>query len=1205
MQQDPTATSTQHIRTGSYATTASPNHENGSFIHDDASRGNSSASARSRSRGSAHAVHGSRTPSISRCLSDEEVPAKQRLGQRITEYERALSRGSNTPQQPLGFKVIKRPDGSGNPEGAQLMDLPNEVLTRIVTQLRPDARAAASMVCKRLREVIMTPYAWQLAFMQHFPGSDVQRPKDAGQNGLWHGASDVQVSYEQPSAFARLTSQATWRSEFLLRSELMQGLSLGRPGIGKESGPGYYYKKARKSQGTLIYFPRRSSRVLTHLHVLYGKDTASRAMHGSRFGGTTSISDPSTGRVDRWGDEDDWEHLLLPDLLDEEPFGVGDGGVLHVPHPMDVSAAYGRLGGWGMPGGRAFFLGVHANTQRVSNRVTRYLDDGYLINDERLDLPHIADIGDGVSSVWLAKSSDVPATTRSMMGILVGTTAGIVTAYSLAPEGSPNKSALNGCISTRWVVSPGVPIVAFKIDDQYSVRRRRQGRIWAVALNALGEVFYLDAPPHENLHNTGEKTHAQLTEDAWEAGRTAPWHLLEHTRRTRKDGSAVQERELSFGRSAVQISQLSPEQLRREAEEVNHLCRLPYWHFRDTYNGWDMQRRLEVDFSSDDGSGAGELIFLMDSGAEGCGPARIQRFTRALSIRLPSSPPVTLHKSNSSPRPAPSIFGRAPSELTLSPTSSGTSSPMSKDIARAMELSHNWTAEEMSLAGHQVDQLTASTLDNSYTSLLTFSEDPLLNESRSDSNEGERSPLRAIPGGRARNLVVGTSSGAVLVWNCRARGSKEQPVQTLRVIQTTSKEITAVAATALYIVHGGSDGLAQAWDPLASTLEPLHTIHSKNSIQPSRHTQPGGRRLTKEDMNVVRAISVDPNPLLLRGCLTCGPGIHSWSFRSQDNIVKRKRRMRNIHGRPVNRRTGTEISEYIAGEEAEVIREQKERAAEFERLHRNFGLGELTEEEAIVYAQMLSQEAAEEERLRDQQALLLSESEAELARLARRSSDDDQISDDTASVDTGYISTSDVASSHDPLDQAIISQSPRVTYITSVADGRGVQAMYSPGGERSSDYPITYKARQDKHRHGKKNKRQGSSSASSTSGDAAGTSAISAGYSQYGHTANASFGSEGDFSVSGLSADEQLALALRLSAVEEEGENTARAGRTTNGNQDDEFPSLAPREMPGKGKGKAPTAVPQESWGQGLASTSGMTEDEELALALERSMQSQ
>jgi|SRR5688572_8270637 hypothetical protein len=137
MQQDPIATSTQQIQTGSYATT-SLDHDNGLLIRDNAlpsGSGNLPAGSRSRSRGSANAADGSRTPSVSRHLSDEELPAKQRLGQRITEYERALSRASNTPQHPLGFKVTKRPDGTADPDGAQLMDLPNGMTLPKTTSL--------------------------------------------------------------------------------------------------------------------------------------------------------------------------------------------------------------------------------------------------------------------------------------------------------------------------------------------------------------------------------------------------------------------------------------------------------------------------------------------------------------------------------------------------------------------------------------------------------------------------------------------------------------------------------------------------------------------------------------------------------------------------------------------------------------------------------------------------------------------------------------------------------------------------------------------------------------------------------------------------------------------------------------------------------------------------------------------------------------
>lgn len=133
MQQDPTAYSTQQYQIGSLAST-SPDHDNGFLSRDASVRGGSgkhagdAGTSRSRSRGSANA-DGSTTPSIARDLSDEEQRVKQRLGQRITDYERALSRASHMPQQPLGFRVVKRADGTTDPYGAQLMDLPNGELS--------------------------------------------------------------------------------------------------------------------------------------------------------------------------------------------------------------------------------------------------------------------------------------------------------------------------------------------------------------------------------------------------------------------------------------------------------------------------------------------------------------------------------------------------------------------------------------------------------------------------------------------------------------------------------------------------------------------------------------------------------------------------------------------------------------------------------------------------------------------------------------------------------------------------------------------------------------------------------------------------------------------------------------------------------------------------------------------------------------------
>lgn len=100
---------------------------------------------------------------------------------------------------------------------------------------------------------------------------------------------------------------------------------------------------------------------MIYFYVFYGKDIVFRVMYGFCFGGNLFISDFLIGRVDRWGDEDDWDYFVLFDLFDEEFFGMGEWGVFYVLNFMDVSVVYGCVGGWGMLGGWVFFCGVYVN----------------------------------------------------------------------------------------------------------------------------------------------------------------------------------------------------------------------------------------------------------------------------------------------------------------------------------------------------------------------------------------------------------------------------------------------------------------------------------------------------------------------------------------------------------------------------------------------------------------------------------------------------------------------------------------------------------------------------------------------------------------------------------------------------------------------------------------------------------------------------
>lgn len=294
--------------------------------------------------------------------------------------------------------------------------------------------------------------------------------------------------------------------------------------------------------------------------------------------------------------------------------------------------------------------------------VGRYLDGGDSVSTDA-DVPRIPDTSDAICSVWIAKASAVPATTQSMCGMLTGSALGVVTAYSLGWDPSGPRYA-NGDMTARWVLSPGVPIVFLKVDDSYSIKRRSLARLWAVALNALCEVYYLTETPVAALgHANGD-----LSKHAWHAGRTAYWHLLEATRRAARPDELAQ---LAQDQGALRgtwsphtscdAMKLSEERLAAEAREIDRFLRCKPAHFRRLCDGWDMQRRLEVDFAADDGKGAGEAVFVVDCGLAEKQPARIRRFCRSVITAQPRE----TQPDGRPPAPAPSrpaLFGPVETE---------------------------------------------------------------------------------------------------------------------------------------------------------------------------------------------------------------------------------------------------------------------------------------------------------------------------------------------------------------------------------------------------------------------------------------------------------------------------------------------------------------------------------------------------------------
>ena len=962
--------------------------------------------------------------------------------------------------------------------------------------------------------------------MRYFPGHAALENK-TGKNtsDLWiEEPSDIIRS--EARFFARLTALATWRSEYLFRTRLLRSLARGKPGT-SSIGSSIRTSQSGKKISAVLTYNSKLPWIVTSIHAVFanGKKPP-RALHGQSHFGFATMSDPTSGKMEKWNLGGPWGFLQLHEAAPGlEPYGVGEGPAA-TPNVMDVSAVYGLLAGEGFPGGRPFFRSVSENTGKFLGGVSGVVDT-------YPDIPKIPEMSEGISSVWIAKSSAVPLATQSMVGMLTGSTLGVVTAYALNCDfGGPRYT--NGEITTRWVLSPGVPIIALKVDESYSHKRKLSARIWAVALNALGEVYYLTETPANMQSQTKID---DITKNAWYAGRSAYWHLVESTRRMARpdelDKNAV--RGAYSPRSPSNSMNLSKGQLIAEAREIEKFLRHKPAHFRKVCDGWDMQRRLEVDFSSDDGQGAGENIFVIDCGLIEGRPACIKRYSRSLAHQVGVAKAVELAK----PQPSQSLFGPGPSGTVSTddntPESQTPRSPPATPMPSDSTVLHDWRCSMLEFSGLGHATITASALDCSSYGLLTLVEDHLhpANETSVPGTPRADQIVGEIPGRRARLLAIGTKTGTVLVWNSRDASSTDIPLQ--RLIQTDSPEITCLALTALYLVHGGSDGLVQAWDPLASNLEPIRTVNAKSHIRVPRQTmamQPP--ESAERNSCAVGAIYLDPDPTVLRGIVAFGAFLRYWSYSSTSHPTGRKRRHRHsdIHGRIASRRQGGTVHGYIAAEAAELAREKESRVKQENRLRNRFGvgaLGDLTEEEALQYAQLVSEETF----MMDEQRRT-SDSAAD-ASLDTASS----FSETTVDTITSEPSIADAtpppapSNEEDEYEQQI-QQAIRLSLMEGVND-----AGQSPRGPSSGDFEFSIKF---KNTAGKKGK--GSTPSSP----------------EQGHTPLV--GAKNGSSSCVEPQDDDLELAIRLS-MEDQGLPYSGVGL---GVQQQEFPALNNDDV-GKGKG--------------------------------------
>ncbi len=860
-----------------------------------------------------------------------------------------------------------------------------EVITHILSHLPPSTLSAMSLVSTRFHNMVTTPHAWRIAFSRFFPCQDAI--KDAT-GSLRLEASGQQILRSERRSFSRLSALASWRSEYILRTRLLRSLGRGKPaqfqpisraGSSRYSGGGQ--AAAVVTYSSNLVYP------VSHIHATFGSGLNKKIpffMHGASEYGVVTVSDPSAAKVtDTWGGNTDYSAFRYFEdsaFAGEAMWGHGAGDLVGVPNPLDLSHGYGRVYGEGLPDGRVFFT-------PISDRRGVFLTLNSPANHD-LGIPDVNKFRRSVCTTWIVKSERVLKATNGIFGLLAGYSNGILAAYSIGANPAYDRRFENGEPTAKWALSPGVPIIALQIDENISSRSQGRRRIWAVALNALGEVFYLTEIP-SRPEAKGKLSDDEVHQIAWQTGRSVPWTLIESTRRISKPDpfkeSAV---DGSYSpRSSSDVEGLSKDQLNAETKEIEKFLSYRPNHFQKICEGWDMRRKLIIDFASGDHFGAGESIFVLTCGFDESRPAAIRRYVRH-RMKLLQNHDLEQYPT-SQLRPAKhSIFGNATNNLNSPSRSTPRSRTSSHDSEFESTLHTEWRLSDFTLGGLKGAQISASATDDSHFAVIAAGEDPLLGMSGgSNTSSPLASPLgqmpqpktaSEIPGQRARFLTVGTASGVVLLWNMRATSPPDVDIINcivpLRTIYTESPQISCLALTSLYLVHGGNDGLVQAWDPLASSTEPIRTLNSRFSSRARRRLIQAEASLQGVGNNyyAAGAVVLDPDPTVLRGMVSLGTHLRYWSYSScaADQYQRGKRRLRRRSERGSNVATNEHrfthtgrgvLKDYIANEKQELEREKVARYKEYERMSGRFGTDLLgpgaSEEEILAYATMLSEES--------------------------------------------------------------------------------------------------------------------------------------------------------------------------------------------------------------------------------------------------------
>ncbi len=848
------------------------------------------------------------------------------------------------------------------------------MLIQIVSHLPPQSLSNVALVSRRFQDLVNSPHAWRIAFCRIFPGADSLRVGARHRDAVT--SQDAGDAGSGKRSFTRLTAFSTWRSEYILRTRLLRCLARGKPATAPKSSGASGSTRSTLERGgrAAVTYSSGLHTTITHIHASFPPvqhKKLPRFIVGADDNGCARRTNAAGPRIELWGTSDPQSFLQFEQRsLGESMWGLGEGNLVGLPNVMDLSQPFGMVHGEGSPGGLVYL-------RSTEEKRGRFLAFSAEVSVPELGVPKVPGTTEAMCSVWIAKSMNIPMMTDGLVGILCGSSSGVVTAYSLGTHGVEGQRLARGELTARWVVSPGVPIIAIAVDDSFSAARMATNRIWMAVLNALGEVFYLSDIPRRSSSPPGTKPSVQELELlGWETGRTVCWKLITPSKRAaRPDPFKESQLDASYSPTSPWNGMgFDKNALVAHTQEMERFMAYKPKHFRTVCMGWDMRRRFEVDFAGNDPEMSQSFV-VIKCGVETDEPAQIERYSLSPKGEFVHSGfPIWLYHR---------------SQTNLSGTASSlTSRDTHKDGKQPTGTSetHEWRTSELSLGLLKDAELTTTCIDHSHCALSTAAEDPLLDESIfPDNASGGPAPslshhqlLSAIPGQRARLMAAGTKSGSIVLWDLRAPISSNPGITNtilpVRIISTDSPQITSLALTALYVVHGGSDCLVQAWDPLGSSTQPIRTLNSRFRTRARRRliqAEGGGGAL---DLNgnvyPAAAICLDPDPTVLRGMVSLGPHLRYWSYSSSgaDQFAGRSRRLRRGPRRSNHAAGGSShsdfgrssLEDYIASETREFAHDEKRRQKEAGRLAGRFGVGMLgagAGEEELAYALMLSEES--------------------------------------------------------------------------------------------------------------------------------------------------------------------------------------------------------------------------------------------------------